>query len=253
MNKLVLIIFLNICSLCFGMKDNLVIGLLEYPPYIKIDNTSYSGMAVEIINESFSRMNQKKSFVLYPIARSLNALEEGEIDGFFSIKKTPEREKTLIFPKEYLFSQDYVFFINKDSFYKYDGSFNSIRNLKIGVVNAVSYGSIFDTAVKNKILKNLDYANNFESSFKKLMTKRIDIMICSKMVGIEFIKKLGLENKVVISGPIVETTYSYIAFSNKKEYINLADSFDKAIQKMRKDGTLKRIQQKYLLKSFENN
>lgn len=242
---LVFIIFSQIYLLCYGIEKPLVIGVLEYSPYIKKNDSDYSGLAVDIVNEAFNRMNKKTNFVLFPIARSLKMLDDGEIDGFFSIKKTAEREKNLIFPKEYLFSQDYVFFMKKKSVFDYNGTYDSIKNLRIGIVNTVSYGSRFDLAVKENYFSDLDYANNFESCFKKLANERVDIVICSKLVGLEIIKVLNLKSEIIISGPPSETAFSFIAFSNKKEHLELADSFDDAIKKMKKDGTMKKIQKRY--------
>ena len=41
-------------------------------------------------------------------------------------------------------------------------NFDSIKNYKIGVINATSYGEKFDSALSKGIFKNIDYANSYE-------------------------------------------------------------------------------------------
>ena len=244
MKRIILIVYIFICIIAFG-KEELILGTLEYPPYIEQTNNNFKGLAVDIINESFNRMGIKVKYVMLPIARSLKMLEDGEIDGFFSIKKTPEREGTLIFPNEFLFSQDYVFFVKKYSKIYFDGNYDSIKNATIGIVNSVSYGARFDKALKNGEFKKTDLSNNFESTFKKLLNGRVDIVICSKLVGLAILKNLDALEEIQITGLPSETTVSYIAFTKKTNYSELSKKFDNTIKKMKEDGTLKKILKKY--------
>jgi ABC-type amino acid transport substrate-binding protein len=44
----------------------------------------------------------------------------------------------------------------------------------------------------------------------------------------------------------VETTSSYLAFTRKKDYTQLSQQLDQALENMERDGTLKRLHNAYL-------
>lgn len=226
-------------------QTTLQLATLEYPPYIQQTGDNAQGLTIDIVNEIFSRMNQPIQYNFSPWTRSLHLLEKNQIDGLFTIKKTKERENTMLFPKEPLITQDYVFFVLKKSNIEFNGDYSSLANASIGVVDQTSYGNRFDTAAKNKTFKKLDSAQNYELTFKKLLAGRMDAVICSRLVGISILNKLNALDKVKVSGPPSETTVSYLVFSRKKENIKLVIQFDKILNEMKQDGTISTILQKY--------
>ncbi|QSX32361.1 transporter substrate-binding domain-containing protein [Shewanella avicenniae] len=203
------------------------------------------GLTIDIVNEIFSRMDQPVQYRFFPWARSLYLVEHQQVDGLFTIKKTDEREQTMLFPKHPLVTQDYVFFVLKGSKVEFDGDYASLANASIGVVNRTSYGNRFDTAVKENTFKRLDVATSFELTFKKLLAGRMDTVICSRLVGIDILKQLNGLERVTISGPPSETAVSYLVFSKKPENIPLVEQFDKIVAEMEQDGTMAIILKKY--------
>lgn len=218
---------------------------LEYPPYIKQIGNDAEGLTVDIVKEAFTRIGRPITIEFYPWGRSLSMLAEGEADGLFTIKKTSERETTMLFPHKPLISQDYVFFVRKGSKTQFNGDFSSLANASIGVVNATSYGAHFDEAAQSGRFKKLDAAHNYDLTFRKLLGGRVDAVICSRLVGLDILKNLNAVDKVQISGPPTETTVSYLVFSMKKNHSELAAIFDLAIESMEKDGTIGRIFKRY--------
>ena len=216
-----------------------------YPPYMVNDNDSMSGMFVEIVEEVFRRLKQPITIKFLPGLRAYKMMENNEVDGFFSVKKNIDREKNMLFPHEPLLKQDYVIFKLIESNFQFDGNITSLQNARIGVVNNMSYGSIFDKAFKDGIFGNIDTSPTIDVIFKKLIAKRMDVVIFSKDVGISLIKRYGFQDKIIICGPPVETVESYIVFRHTPEGKHLSDSFDLVMNEMKKDGTLLQIQRKY--------
>lgn len=217
----------------------------EYPPYIIKDGSSSKGLTIEIVNEIFKRMGQPISIEFVPTARAITMVTDGSADGAFTLKKTPEREKSLLIPNETIIAQDYVFFVQKDSKVEYTGKFISLSKANIGVLNQASFGQVFDTAAKNGEFGQLDNANDYYSLFKKLLAGRNDATICSKLVGIAILKEIGGIDKVKISGPPTETASSYLMFTKVRDLTSVAKAFDKALLSMKKDGTYDKIIDKY--------
>ena len=246
--SLVLTSFLLIFPLpCMAADTALKLATLEYPPYITNTAQGAKGLAVDIVNTAFSRIGQPIMIEFFPVARGQIRVLNGEADGYFSIKKTPERVQDMLFTQKALMTQDYVFFVRKDSGWRFTGSFDSLENARIGVVIATSYGSRFDDAVRAGTLAKPEQVNTHESNFRKLLAGRVDAVICSRLVGLYYLGLLNGLNDVEISGPTVETTVSYLAFTRKKDYTALSLQFDQALERMEQDGTLKHLNNTYQL------
>jgi polar amino acid transport system substrate-binding protein len=228
-----------------SQPKEITIVTFNYPPYMVNENGSMSGMFVEIVEEVFRRLKQPINIRFHPGLRSFTMMENNEVDGLFSVKKNLDREKTMQFPHEPLLKQDYVFFKLIDSNFDFNGDITSLQNVRIGVVNKMSYGPIFDKAFQEGVFRNIDTSPEMNVIFQKLIAKRMDVVIFSKDVGLSLIRKYGFQDQIIICGPSVETVETYIVFRHTPEGKHLSDSFDRIMNEMKKDGTLLQIQRKY--------
>lgn len=246
--RVIVVVFLAMTSSsAFAQKRPLILAAHDYPPYVIVhDGKPPSGIMIDIWNEVSRRMGQEVRFEIYPLQREIMLLEQGLIDGLFSIKKTPDRERRFLYPKEPLMLQDHVFFVLKDSNIDFRGNLSSFANVSIGVVSKVSYGEVFDTAVATGVLKKIDPAASYDLDFRMLLNKRVEAIICSRFVGISILKRMGALDQTRIAGIPVETVKSYVIFGRKTVEPSVTEAFDKAISSMRKDGTIKSIERKYL-------
>jgi len=232
---------------CAAEEPPLRLATLEYPPYITQVDRHAEGLVVDVVNAAFSRIGQPIQIEFFPVARGQVRLLNGQADAFFSIKKTPEREQTMLFTQRALMSQDYVFFVRKDSRRRFTGRFDSLADASIGVVSATSYGNRFDSAVQAGTFKRLESVTSHETNFRKLLAGRIDAVICSRLVGLYYLDLLNGLGEVDSGGPIVETTFSYLVFTKQWDFTALSRQFDQALDAMEHDGTLKRLINAYTL------
>lgn len=221
--------------------DPLRIATLEYPPYIQQSGNEPRGPAVELVRAAFARISQPVSIVIYPIARGQAKLLRGEVDAFFSIKDTPERRQRMLFPHEPLYSQTFVWFMRKETPLQFDGRLESLAFARIGIVDKTSYGARLDAAFKSGLFPHLDRVSDHEMNFRKLLSGRVDAVPCSLAVGRHYLKKLHAEGRVIVSGPRIDITFSYLAFSRQTDQTALAARFDTALRALRHDGTQARI------------
>ena len=219
----------------------LQLATLEYPPYITQVDRRPKGSVVDIVKTAFARIGQPIQIEFFPIARGQLRLLNGQADAFFSIKKTPEREQTMLFAQKPLMSQDYVFFVRKGSPWQFDGNFESLLGASVGVVSATSYGGRFDAAAQAGVFPRLEPVTNHETNFRKLLIGRVDAVICSRLVGLYYLGLLGGIDAVEVNGPVVETTHSYLVFTKQKDFTALARQFDQALERMEQDGTTQRL------------
>lgn len=217
------------------------LATFEYPPYVQEFNGQAKGLAVELVREAFARMGRGVLIEFYPWNRGVKLLEADAVDGLFTIKKTPERMIRLNYPNRPLIRQDYVFFVRKGSRTRFAGDFADLSTATIGVVSSTSYGQRFDDAAARGAFRMLEAATSYELIFRMLAGARVDAVICSRLVGLEFVRRIGAAGLIEISGPPIETALSYLVFSADKRNAALAPAFDKAILEMEGDGTLNRI------------
>lgn len=232
-------------AVAVGAGGAVRLATFEYPPYIQQVDGKAQGLASDLVREAFVRMRRPVQIEVYPLNRGLKLLEAGAADGFFSIKKTPEREAKLIFAREPLFRQDYVFFSRADGRFRFDGDFAAIANQTLGVLASTSYGRRFDEAVLRGELPRVEAASSYESLFRMLAGGRFDAVICSRLVGFEFVRRTGTVGLIGVSGPTVESVPSHLVFAPGQEGAALARSFDSAIAAMKRDGSFERLVKRY--------
>ncbi len=246
-DRIIALYLLVFCLPALAGPARLHLATLEYPPYIIDTGHGASGLTVEIIRTVFARMNQPIDIEFLPISRGQSMLQADLIDGFFSIKKTPERENDYLFPQHPLMQQEFVFFVRKNSRWHFTGHWPDLAHARIGVVNTTSYGKLFDHAVQSGLFSKLDSTSSHEVNFRKLLAGRIDAVICSRLVGDYYLHAMNATALITSSGPAMETAVSYIAFSRKRDLQALSRKFDQTMESMERDGTLDRLINAYQL------
>lgn len=224
----------------------LVLVSFDYPPYMEArSGQAPGGMAVELVNAVFARMRQPAEVQLYPLARSLSLIDTPRADGFFTIKKTPAREQKYLFPREPLLTQDFVVFARAGTHLAFKGDVSELADVRLGVVNQVSYGGVFDAAAARGVFRKLEVAQTYEANFRKLLAGRMDALVSSRVMGAEVLRRLGATDRVTVVGPPIETTQSYLIFNRSTVPTSVAAAFDQALGAMRRDGTVRRLREKY--------
>lgn len=218
---------------------------LEYPPFEYYDNGEVKGIAVDIVKEACKRLGYNKvTITVLPFERALVMVKEGQADGIFTCYKTLEREEFLDYSQEVLINQSTSLFALKDSKIEFDGDLSKLKNYTIGVAENISLGSIFDKAVKDRIV-NVEASGDERSNMEKLLAKRIDFFASSRYVALYICKNLGKADELKEYRPIIQDIPSYIGFSKKRPLTEIRKKFDKTIADMKKDGTYDKILTQY--------
>jgi len=207
-----------------------------YPPLMLADARHMpAGPMVELVTQVFQRMGQPVTIDMLPLARALLQMETGMADAMFTVKKTPERDVTYLFSSEPVLQQDYVFFTLRDTPLLFRGDLAALADTSIGVVGSTSYGPRFDAAVKRGLLRRLETSSSHESNFRKLLAGRMQALICSRVVGLALVQQLQAGARVRISGPVVDTTHSYLMFNRRTVTPQQVAHFDRALQAIRRE------------------
>ena len=228
-------------------QDVVRITTFEFAPYVRNDEGKAKGISVDIVSEAFARMKQPVAIEIYPPARAIKMYENREVDGLFTMKKTPERKLTVLFPSKPLIVQDFVFFVRKGSGIAFAGDLAMLSDKRIGVVTGLTYGDKFNQAAKSGAVKT-DPAVTLEQSFKKLLVGRVDMVVSSRFVGMDTLMRMHATDQIEVGGPPIDRLPSYLVLQIGK-HETLAHRFDQVLDGMQKDGTITRILRAYGLDS----
>jgi polar amino acid transport system substrate-binding protein len=249
---------LLVSFLCSGVvlaKDTLVVGWDDWAPHQIVDkNGILVGANIELITEISNRAGFKVQFRKMPWKRNLVELESGTVDIALSASKTEERAKYANFSDTYFKLEYNVMFVRKSD----KAKFSSIKSLKdiidadfkVGATLGSVYSDEYEELLKNK--KFTDKVQNVSEeklNVEKLMKGRIDGFIADELGGISLIKESGYENQIDILFYLYgeKDASSYLMFSKKSMTKEQVDKMNSALNGMKKDGSYKKIINKYKL------
>jgi polar amino acid transport system substrate-binding protein len=186
-----------------------------------------------IIKEIFKEMGKKVEIKYFPWNRCLEMVENKRADGIFCLKKTEEREKYMIFPKEWITESEWVFFYKKDRNISYESE-ESLKGKIVAATSGYAYGDKFWKNTEFKINEGYDDIVNMNS----VINGRVDFFICNKEDGIKILKQLNNED-VIYSKKVYMSYPLYLAFSIKEENKLLAEIFSAKLLEIKRTGKYK--------------
>lgn len=209
------------------------------------ENGKPTGFHIDLITMAAEELNIHVEFVSLPWKRALATIEKGEVDAISYTIFTPERTKFLIYEAGNAISIGSTRFAYlKDNKIDYDGTLESVKDRKIGVIRGYSYGKKFD---RNK-LTNLINVNSEQQLLYMLLEKRVDLIL----VNIDHLKyKYShlAEFSKVASMDVASDSYDiYLGFSKKRKHEALAKRFAAVISRIRQSEKYQKIVQSYYLK-----
>ncbi len=213
----------------------------SWPPYIDKSQQS-KGMAMEIVTVALQRRGYQTRISIETWPRALEGVEIGVYDLVAAIWKTREREKTLFFSQPYLANQ-IKFIKNKDTEVQYR-TLEDLKGLLIGTVRNYAYDKDFletQDLIKipqNHIIQNLLKLTQGEIDLTLGDEKAIRYEIHQYMKGNE--QQLEFLNK-----PLSKRNLRIAVNKNNPTAKKIVDDFNQAIAKMKADGTLAEIINKY--------
>lgn len=212
----------------------------SYPNSYK-DGDKVEGFDVEVTEEVAKRLGYKVEWSLSDFTGIMGQLESGKIDTVANIVAvTDQRKQKYYFTDPYSYAGTQIV-TNKNS------GINSLEDLRGKTVGGVlgsnniksleKYNSEKNAGIKIKTYETREGAENDVSQ------NRIQGYINSKSPLLAAIKKKNLPLKFV-GEPIAYDTIAY-PFAKNSKGSDFVKKFNEEIKKMRADGTLKKISEKY--------
>ena len=246
-------------------KTGLTLGMDDYPPYRmeKKDNNALKGIDYEYVSAIAKDIGCKGIVeVPLPWARQLKMCEEGELHLVSSANKTPEREKYAYFGPTYMKGFNKIFMtaenLKKYAQFKYFDDMIGVDKFALASTNGSSYSEYFDQMLKKpEFAKVLDVTTDEINAVQKTLMGRNQAYIGDVATLGYYLKILHGEGKLIAHsmsinapGAPADQGTSYIMMSRKAFSKELADKFMASTTKLRKDGTLDKILEKYMPKEL---
>lgn len=216
----------------------------EYPPFSWEENGKINGVAVELANELFRRLNIQTELNIYPLKRALYYLETDEADGTMMLIKTQEREKYLYYTNPVITVRGLIWAAADRGIESIE--FEKLEDLKsyiIGVTSGYSYGEQFDAILENM---EVDKAPGDLNNYKKLLEHRIDIFPGNEIVARFLFKKHSeLQGKFIHSQKAFMEWPLHMGICKKSRLVSLIPDINKILNDLKNEGIIDRIIKQY--------
>lgn len=217
----------------------------SYPPMHWYDGETLQGASIEIAKRVLSDLGIAYE-VRYqgPFPRILSLAERGEVDMIATLKKTPEREAFLLYPKTPALSNPVAVFGFREHPFEYKD-----RADLIGLRGGVTRGNVFGNGVDEYLREKLSIqeSNSPESNFEKLSLRRLDYFITGYYTGMALLLKRGDEERFVAKMPFFADTPNYLVLTRKGKCADKLELIDARLALLKKNGVLEEL----IRKSFQ--
>jgi PAS domain S-box-containing protein len=209
----------------------LFLGNKNIAPVVYLDDTSPSGVAVDIVRALANHIPQPIEIKAMDWSEAQALVARGEADALIQINQTEERKKIYDFSDTLLESQ-FSIFTRTDKMGI--SGLSSLRGLQVGVESGGLPRQVLER--DPRILLNI--ITNFLEGFKRLNEGSIDAVVVDYRVGSFIIAENKLRNIKVTGEPIA---FSYSSFAVKKGNTKLLNEINHALQMIKADGTYQNI------------
>ncbi|MCP4118435.1 MAG: amino acid ABC transporter substrate-binding protein [Desulfobacteraceae bacterium] len=244
LSALFVCIFAISAGLCARETNVVKLAAFNYPPFYYEKDNMVQGIAVELVDELFSRMNMKLEIKIYPLKRALKNLKTGRHDAIMILIKTPEREQYLSYTSPVVTVRGLIWWAadRKGAGIEFE-RLEDLTPFRIGVTRGYSYGVEFDNLLKKM---TVEVVNSNASNFKKLLWHRIDAFPCNEIVAKGIFKNnKAFEGKFVHSKKAFIEWVLHMAISKKSGLTDKIDEINSIIDDFKKEGFINNTVKKY--------
>lgn len=160
----------------FAWSATLKLSQDLWPPYI-MNSVQGSGIAHDIVVDALISAGYDLKYSVKPWTRVLKETKSGQSDVIISLWKTEERQQFLLYTQPYM-QNDMVFISLSDTKFEYE-SLDSLKGMKVALVNDYAYANNLRDYPDMTIVKTLDLPN----SFRYLLAKKADVLVADEAVA----------------------------------------------------------------------
>lgn len=216
-------------------------------------SVSHPGYAVEIAKELFKQAGHQLDYQIVPWTEAVAGTKSGQYTGLICALRRDVPD--FIFPEEELGHLSNDFVIRAGEKWKFT-NMDSLKSIRLGIVDGYSYGRVLDSYISEKSdsdrVQKASGHQPAKINLNKLLQNNIDVLVEDKDTIVYTAKEMGISNKIVFVGQEGNVVPLYIAFApNQPHAKDYAKILSEGIKKMREEGQLKEILEKYELSDWK--
>lgn len=221
----------------------LLLVTAPYPPFVNPPGDQQGeGIDIEIAREAMRRGGYQIEIKYVPWKRALLMLERGEADFTTTISRSGDRNNFLAWSEGYRVTTGYTFYARK-------GMGQQLKTMDDldGHSLCITLGYFYPEVIAKRPKTKYENGPTMSNTVAMLAKGRADYMVVNGIAGTWEIKRLGLDDQLELQ-PLSYTSKSptYMAFSLARPYQKPLAAMKSALANMAKDGTIAKIEKKYI-------
>ncbi len=243
--NILVILLISVSSYANNIKkEKISIVATNWIPYTSKDLSS-GGFFTEISQTALEKAGYKTEVKFVPWKRAVNMTKSGKADALLGASYTKERTEYFLYSK-YNWESKVHLFAKKG--HKYNNkTLKELCPSKVGMF----LGSYMKKEFESHKCFKIEEVKNVDLNIKKLSKNRIDFFVEAKDSVIYLLNnKLNkYKNIIEVVTPAYKIGKIYMVFSKRlKNYKQIQENFDKAIDTMKIDGSYDKILLKHGMK-----
>ncbi|GGD59156.1 substrate-binding periplasmic protein [Lacimicrobium alkaliphilum] len=195
----------------------------RYEPFLDVlgkgENDSTEGYLIQLSRWAAKKSGFSAEYIRRPWSRCLNMVKMGTANAAFSVIYTPQRAKSMRYPKgadkeqpeHFLWKARYPFFVARGSNFSFQ---NYRQKPKAGI--GAPFGYVPYKKLKEQgLLAPFDLS--LEQGLQMVAAGKIDGYVVETQIGLSAVKKLKLSEKIQVTSDILMAAHWHIPF-NKTYY-----------------------------------
>jgi polar amino acid transport system substrate-binding protein len=207
----------------------------------EVDHKGICGPVPYLAKAATESLGYRYEVELLPLARALKSIRTGSRDGIIGIYKNEERDAYIRYTRQPVYTDTIRVFTQKKSNMNWDGSLDSLKSARIGVMLGWYYTDRFRKLEKDDPRFRFEWIPLRESGFKMLRAQRIEVLISNDRNYQNFQENGRSSPKAAAEAqdllplePPLETKGIYIGFARQVPS-DVIQSFDKALDQLLKE------------------
>lgn len=217
----------------------------EFGPYEYTNsNGKLTGFSLELLRAILKEVKVKDNIKIYPWSRVYQMVQKEKNVLAFTMTRNKEREKMFKWVGPIAPRNVYLWQLKSRKDVKIK-KINDAKKYKIGTEsNSASELDLIRRGFKKG--KNIEPVHSMKLNYRKLFRKRIDFLCDLELSVVYGLKKEGLNPKKIKKSVLLSSGLKYYYAFNKNTPDYIVKEFNRALQKLKKNGTYDRIKRKYM-------
>lgn len=225
----------------------LTVSWEPWPPYqISREDTSPTGIDIELIKAIADEVGCEVEFVKLPWKRQLRQIKKGKVDLTAAANYTKERDKFAHYSEPYLDFES-ILWVNSADSTQYTSLKHFLENGKrLGVTQGWTYGEKADDLIASEEYgKQIDENSKVKLNIRMTGAKRVDGTLGNRYTVAYSAKENGVRDKIRRTDVVVQSSPIHIIFSEQTVSEETVDTWNSAIEKLREEGKIRELTQQF--------